>query len=537
MAFGTNSILAPPDGSAPGASLSVDVPAKMPGPTDQGPGWGSPATPPMTMGGAQQVGTNQGYPVFTQQGEPGTNPSYQVINGQYYFTGDSGNGQQGSGVPAATGSSLDAAIAAWQQQQGSSPQSAATGTQQVLDPTQMASMAPLPYSSFGQVPYLAPATYSSTGYNASGYDASTYNPTGYGASGYNPNGYDAANFNASAYNPQNVNLGQNAYLDPQQNQQFLQQNMNLLQTEMAPTFQNQQRSLDESMAARGIFSSGAGVDASNQLKGQQDAALAGAQAPMVAQGYGYQQQDVANNANLNAQQGFQNAAYGNQAGQFNAGLQTQVAGQNAGAQNAARAFGAGAANTAGQFNSAAANTAAQYGAEAQNAGGQFNATSQNQAGQFNAGAANQAGAFGAAAANQAGATNAASANAMNEYNANNYLGITQSDQAAYNAWRQQLFSSGSQYGNSLLGSYLGSYGGPNAGAISTLGQMPGMAMNYGQTAYNSALANSGGLGNAFSNVFSGLVNNGAGGGYQSSYYSDPLNNQYNSDPYNNSGGG
>lgn len=359
-----------------------------------------------------------------------SNPSYA----QYNTGGDAMNGPQTAGGPGS---------------QAINPATNNTsGLSGLFDPQQMAGMQPLPFSAFGSIPYMSPATYSASNYGATGYSPATYG--------------------ASDWKPQNVNLPSNAFVDPSTASSFLNQNMGLLQQQMDPVFQQQKQGLDESMAARGLFNSGGAVQAQNDLTRQQDSALAGAQEPLVAQGMGYQQQDVTGNASLRAQGAFQDALTGNQAGQFNAGQQTATAAQNAGFENAAASQ---------------------------------NATAANQAGQFDAGANNQA-----------GATNSAAANVMNQYNAGNYLTATGGDQAAYNNFLATLMGQGGGYGSNLMNAFLGSYGGANPQALNTIGSMPSMQMQYGQNAYNNALQNTSGLGSAFTDVFNGLFKKNAAGG-------------------------
>ena len=104
-------------------------------------------------------------------------------------------------------------------------------------------------------------------------------------------------------------------VDPNQNNAYLQQYENALQTALNPTFQQQDQQLADSNAARGITSSGAGAYLQGNLQGQQAGAVASGTLPLIQQGYGYTQQDLQGN------QQAQNAATGiNAAGYYNEAL-------------------------------------------------------------------------------------------------------------------------------------------------------------------------------------------------------------------------
>lgn len=149
---------------------------------------------------------------------------------------------------------------------------------QTLDPAQIASTQPLPYSSFGTTPVLGASTYSSTGYAP-------------------------------------------ALVDPSQSAGYLAQSEAMLQ----PEFDKQSQALDQSLAARGILNSGAAVQAQNDLAGTQTAQLV----PLVSQGYGYAQQDLTGN------QTAENTALG-----FNASGANTAASTNAASTNAINEFNA-----------------------------------------------------------------------------------------------------------------------------------------------------------------------------------------------------
>ena len=104
------------------------------------------------------------------------------------------------------------------------------------------------------------------------------------------------------------------YADPNQNLGYAQAYQQLMDQSLQPTFQAQDQSEQDQLAARGISSSGAAQDLTNQLYQGQSATVAGANAPIVQQAYGNTQQDIANN------QGYANAASNTNAGYYNEAL-------------------------------------------------------------------------------------------------------------------------------------------------------------------------------------------------------------------------
>ncbi len=86
-----------------------------------------------------------------------------------------------------------------------------------------------------------------------------------------------------------------AQIDPNQNTAYMAYYQQLMDQSLQPTFQQQDQSLQDQLAARGISSSGAAADLTNQLYQTQGATVAGANAPIVSQGYGYTQQDLQGN--------------------------------------------------------------------------------------------------------------------------------------------------------------------------------------------------------------------------------------------------
>ena len=104
------------------------------------------------------------------------------------------------------------------------------------------------------------------------------------------------------------------YADPNQNLGYAQAYQQLMDQSLQPTFQAQDQSEQDQLAARGISSSGAAQDLTNQLYQGQGATVAGANAPIVQQAYSNTQQDIANN------QGYANAASNTNAGYYNEAL-------------------------------------------------------------------------------------------------------------------------------------------------------------------------------------------------------------------------
>ena len=125
---------------------------------------------------------------------------------------------------------------------------------------------------------------------------------------------------------------------------------------------------------------------------------------------------------------------------------------------------------------------------------------------------------------QGNLANQAASNQANAANAGAYGNVVQGNQAQYNAYLQQMLQSGTGMGQSLLGSYLGSYG-TSPQAMGILGKGAGYAGSAYDGAYGAGMQNAGAFSNALSNAFansnSGVGNTpsfGAGGlGYGSGY--------------------
>jgi hypothetical protein len=110
-----------------------------------------------------------------------------------------------------------------------------------------------------------------------------------------------------------------ATVNPNNTPQYLGQEEAANSASLQPQFQAQDQSEQDQLAARGISSSGAAQDLTNQLYGQQASTLASMNAPAIQQQSGYQQADLTGNA-----------AAINNTNLFNAGEGTAAAGTNAG---------------------------------------------------------------------------------------------------------------------------------------------------------------------------------------------------------------
>ena len=279
-------------------------------------------------------------------------------------------------------------------------------------PEMIASLAPASISAFGATPSVAPSYMSAVTTNP--YEAFV---------GYNPaqESYGTAYMGPGA-----------ATVNPNQSQQYLNQAENALYTSLAPGFEQQTQNLQDQLAQRGISNSGAAGQLMGNLQGQQAAALASGIEPMVSQGYGYSQADIA--ANQANQQAVNQARY--------ASLQN-----------------IGATNTA---NTQAANQAAYTAAQGYIGG---NTAAENAANQYNATAANSAAV----------------------QNANYYQQALNTNFGAYNNYLSQLYGTGSAQANALENAYLGTYAPQQAiqGEISGASGQTGGSFNTG---YQSAIA-------------------------------------------------
>jgi hypothetical protein len=163
-------------------------------------------------------------------------------------------------------------------------------------------------------------------------------------SAFGPNASVTPSYAASSsYTPSatSTSYANAATADPNANYGYLQAEENANSAALQPQFANQDQTNQDQLAARGISSSGAAADLTNQLYQGQSATLASADAPAIAQQSGYTQADIAANQ-ANAQQtNLTNAAARNATSQTNAN-----------ANNAAAAYNATNAQSTGQFNAA-----------------------------------------------------------------------------------------------------------------------------------------------------------------------------------------
>lgn len=139
--------------------------------------------------------------------------------------------------------------------------------------------------------------------------------------------------------------GMNAVnVDPASSQQYLNEYEQALNSSMQPQFTQQQQQLEEDLASRGITNSGAAGQLVGNLQGQQSAAIASAEQPMISQAFGYDQQDLTQNAQnrmtaneLNQQYAnefaLSNQSAANTANQTNASYYNQAQYTNAGEYN------------------------------------------------------------------------------------------------------------------------------------------------------------------------------------------------------------
>jgi hypothetical protein len=402
-----------------------------------------------------------GYAPGAAAGSMGFNPSYVDDNGDYGYNGVS----QDPALSVGGYGSEAAAQAAWFAQNpsygqyltdpsvaanggpsgpnltglggnapgaGTAAPAAPGGTASGL-PTaaQVQTTAPAPISAFGATPSVTP-TYA----NATGYAPSYANATGYAPS------------YAQAAQQGFATTGA-ATVDPNANYGYLNREEAANAASLQPQFQAQDQAEQDQLAARGISSSGAAQDLTNQLYEGQGATLASMNAPAIQQQSGYTQADIAaNQANtqgaLTYNAGAENAALAN-----NAGYQQQTGLTNAAAGNAASAYNATNAQQVGLTNAAAGNTASEY-----------NATNAQSTGLYNANVAN----------NAAGT------------NAGYYASALGADYGAYNTYLQQLNQMGYGTSNAELGTYLNSFA-------------PSPAVG---SAYGTATS---GIGNTYGNVF------------------------------------
>jgi hypothetical protein len=393
----------------------------------------TPLAPPQGNVDPSQVAAQQPTGQYnTAQGNPNTNNSgYEEI----YYTPNSGNGY--TDVPAGgqipSGGSLSSQLINGKAAPVSRDTSNTTGTQSTpatqppgnLNPN-LQGNGPAPIQSFGATPTVRP-TYA--GYTGAG--------VGYVQ---NPNA------------PSNVALGSASLVDPSQQQGYLNQYSNLLGTQLAPYFQQQQQQTEDQNRGRGLTGGAAQYNTDLVTQGQ-SSAFASALQPMVSQAYGYTQQDIQGN------------------------------------QNAQNAFGMANQSALNAFNSQGYGYAEQNAltnAGAYNANQQFNSTGLNANSQYNANTANQAATQNAGYYNQDRYTNAGN----------------------YNNYQNELFGAGLNDYNAMLAAYLNSFG-PSAGVNAAFNTAVGGIGSTFSSAYGGAAGTAqSGLG-ALGTIGSQLAANGA----------------------------
>lgn len=241
-------------------------------------------------------------------GAVGFNPSFTDVNGQYGYNPDSQNPSDSvGGYSTLQGAESAAAVQDPQYASfinggdasgpnltgigGNAPGggvAASGGTPTGLPTsTDVANDAPQPLQAFGATPTVTPSY------------------------------ANAATYQANLVNPNNT-------------PQYLGQEEAANAASLAPTFQAQDQTNEDQLKARGISSSGAAGEITNQLYGQQAATLAGMNAPAIQQQSGYQQQDIQGNQAAKNSAAQYNATNTQGTNLFNAGEGTAASGTNAG---------------------------------------------------------------------------------------------------------------------------------------------------------------------------------------------------------------
>lgn len=469
-------------------------------PTDMGGGYG--AAQPGALGSAQNPGRLGTETLPGGQPNGGAPPA-----GIVGFSGGPGSLATEStpgGQPGANGQSPPSGIVGFSGD-GSGGAGSAPGSTNTASglPTgsQVTSTAPLPLQAFGGIPQVNP-TYGTAANaqapntpNAAMMTPSYMDSTqqGYATTDLTQQGYLTGNASQQGYAATNA-----ALVDPQQSQQYLQEYERLTAGALAPQFQQQQSQLQDSLSARGISHSGAAGELEGNLRGQQSAAYAAAISPMVQQGYGYsqadiaanqgnrqqanlanqgtQQQSITNNAQLQQQMQMANLGYGNAAQSNNAQMAQQTKFANQGAANQAFAANAGYAQQAKAANMQATNQASGANQAAINA-----MLSQGFSYQEATALANQQ------AQNQMTGANMNAANAATATNAGYYNEALTGNAASYNEYLARLYGTGSSTANSQLAAYLNSFG-PNSGVTSAMNTGLAGTQNAYTNVYNQASA-------------------------------------------------
>lgn len=124
-----------------------------------------------------------------------------------------------------------------------------------------------------------------------------------------------------------------ATVNPNQQYGYLQAQEGANAASLQPTFQNQDQTEQDQLAARGISSSGAAQDLTNQLYQSQGATLAGMNSGAISQQAGYTQGDVSQNQANTQAVNLANTGAGNVATATNAGYYNEALTGNANAYN------------------------------------------------------------------------------------------------------------------------------------------------------------------------------------------------------------
>jgi hypothetical protein len=295
--------------------------------------------------------------------------------------------------------------------------------------SQLESFAPATYQQFGSVPYT---------------QAATLNPAGVAST---PNMQAATVANVAGPNASSVDLSQlPGALSSYEGD---------VQAALAPTFQQQQDALTANEADRGIFNSTAGLQLQNNLSGQQDAALASADEPLVSQF----------------------------AGAYNTGQE----------QNSAQQQAASLAAYAGSLGAAQTNASNQQAANSTNYTGSQDYNS-----------------LVASLQQQAGLANQSATNSSNLDNASLYNSIVGGNTTSYNDFLNTLLTDQTNLSTGLASSVLNSYDPSQYSSLLSTGlTSAGSAYN---SAYTAGSTNTAGLSSALGSLGGSLFGGGSAAG-------------------------
>lgn len=236
---------------------------------------------------------------------------------------------------------------------------------------------------------------------------------------------------------------QSGFVDPGKAQQLSGGNYDALQ---AAIFDPQARDIaerqglasqavNEDLARRGIFTSGAGVQASNDVAKEFERQRQDAASNAAALRYNLQAGDVAQ-AN---QYALGRSAQGNQSNQFNADAINRLNELVFGRGTDVNLANAAGRNTAASQNAAAANTTSLQNSQQANQTSQFNAQGARDVAAANQSAVNAQNQFNAAQANQTSQFNAANKTANSQFNAGQQNQVSQQNAAAQNAYNVDAY--------------------------------------------------------------------------------------------------